>query len=508
MDAQATADPTATLKDELTPGVGEMFVAQMEEHELDRFPARRMPNELLAETFQHVHDLEKRPGRLDWNPPFLQVCRAWRAVGEYMSECWSDITIHPCGPAHTRELLQLRLERSAKKDLTLSFSTPSIPSDAWDLLVSHSDRWTYLSIERAAQGFPLECAPIQLPKLEIVELEFFQVTERLRPLSITLLDDAPLLSDITLRLWDMPPIQHSLLPLRWFLTELSISVMTLPYDNQTACLSIIQSFSFTLQILRLLEGVTDEFKMPAENIPPIELPFVSHLRSERTCYKLLSLLAVPQLKSLTLDHTTFEADTVACVERLADNSNGMLHLRFITVDSSYQQAEVFGAPKGPNHFLAFLRLYELRRVNDLVVTHYRDRPDKYPFDQDRIVHDLSLIKAMAASDDDDEPALLPHLKRLSLAYFGAYPCNDSRGDVGDGTKDDQDEDEDGDEDDEGDNEVDRDGYATAHAMRDAIQEMADSRGVKRQTRFGIAVNALQVYTDIPEWSYLLPPASP
>lgn len=526
MAAKAIADPTATIKDELTHDDGDvlppcehptMLIAQIEEHELvrflaRRFPARRMSNELLAMTIEYLYDKEhsRLVGRPDWIPPFLQVCKAWRYVGERMSECWSRITIPPDSSPRMRELLELRIKRSANRGLSLSFDAPSVPSDAWELLVLHSSRWTYLSIGDAAQGFPLECAPIRLPGLEVVEIEFSQKAERSQPLSITLLNDAPSLSDMTLRLWDVSPVQQPpLLSPRWNLTELSVSVMTLPNYNQAACMSIIQFFSNTLEILRLLEGMSDDFEMSAEDIPPIKLPHVYLLRLERTCFKLLPLLAVPQLQSLRLDHTTFRADTVACVQRLANNSDGVPRLRYIEVDSSYRWLDNLGAPKEPNLFLALLGLHELSRVEDLVVTHYRDRPDKYYFDQDCIIHDLSFIRAMTASDDDHGPVLLPRLRSLSLAYFGAYPCSDSRGNDGDENRDgesDEDDKSEDNEDDEG--EVDRDGFVTAHAMRVAIQEMAHSRSIRRRTRLGVTVKALKVYTDIPEWSPMLPPASP
>ncbi|KAF8149834.1 hypothetical protein B0H34DRAFT_162748 [Crassisporium funariophilum] len=300
----------------------------------------RLPNELLTGIFMACQQYRRTSTKSTPPPPFQvvasHVSHRWRHIVLSTPLLWNDIafSIRPMGHVQGRILAQLEAHLTRSDtcflDITLNFHVIGNLSSYFRLISAYSTRWRRLSIvtryEQVEDIYDL-LHSASTPILEHLSLNLGKPQEgSLSPrkqyssvLPTVFNSGAPRLSFVRLAGLAM----GSLHPPTSAVTTLHLDGWTRNYLTHVQFKTVLEAAPLLVN-LSLNQLCIHHPRDPLEVASPATLPNLRCLRIRGPCsplYRLISLMNIPQLHSLSLHNVdTFDSDTLPSVQSLSLDS--------------------------------------------------------------------------------------------------------------------------------------------------------------------------------------------
>ncbi|KAL1752853.1 hypothetical protein FB107DRAFT_219049 [Schizophyllum commune] len=287
-------------------------------------PARRLPNELLADIFLlHVaHDRPVFP-RIRPDFTFSRVCRRWRAVALGTTALWTNISVWPVEPAKIHDRLVRELKLAGDRPLHVRFAhqwpcddKADKPTKSWELLQTLSHRWRTLRLELDSSYFrvltprPVVCSSLVALFLKLEVLEPDQVPgSDYKGHLLTALSYAPMLRTVDIQAKHLRGGSSRLrFPDSWRLTDLAF--FAYQCEGSAARFgSLLSQNAITLKRLKLsLTDFAGTFDTTPDVLPIVSMYQLTNLTCCLRATELVSCIDAPQLSSLTIDRDLRKAD--------------------------------------------------------------------------------------------------------------------------------------------------------------------------------------------------------
>ncbi|KAL1725510.1 hypothetical protein EV714DRAFT_221171, partial [Schizophyllum commune] len=272
-------------------------------------PVRRLPPELLSQIFLIVvadhHLLRLRDVRLCRS--FARVCSAWRAVALDTPQLWSSVSFWLNGKDNWQNLFAHELQLARDRPLDVMIHEPlgdRQTTTAWLLLASQSHRWHTLTVNLSC-GFLQHINPQPLVCSSLVSISCNDGLLRLgrsedatdgSRMMLPMLDDAPLLRNVEIRVGSAPGLYPMRLPPSWRLTALLVQFGRC--DDMRRPLPMIQQCARTLEKLDF--AIRNSKNGPGLVVlgPALALPQLTELTCGTHGARLIRLISAPKLRYL------------------------------------------------------------------------------------------------------------------------------------------------------------------------------------------------------------------
>ncbi|KAL1687801.1 hypothetical protein GGG16DRAFT_61330, partial [Schizophyllum commune] len=271
-------------------------------------PVRRLPPELLSQIFLIVTDhhlLRLREVRLCRS--FARVCSAWRAVALDTPQLWSSVSFWLNGKDNWQNLFAHELQLTRDWPLDVMIHEPlgdRQTTRSWLLLASQSHRWRTLTVNLSC-GFLQHINPQPLVCSSLVSISCNDGLLRLgrsedvndgSRVMLPMLDDAPLLRNVDIRVGFAPGLYPMRLPPSWKLSALLVQFGRC--DDMRRALPMIQQCARTLEKLDFAIGNSKNGSGLVALVPGLALPQLTKLTCGTHGAQLIRLISAPKLRYL------------------------------------------------------------------------------------------------------------------------------------------------------------------------------------------------------------------
>ncbi|KAI5897248.1 uncharacterized protein SCHCODRAFT_02725950 [Schizophyllum commune H4-8] len=270
-------------------------------------PVRRVPPELLSQIFLIVvadsHLLRLHEVRLCRS--FARVCHAWRELALATPQLWSNVSFWLNGSDNWQNLFARELQLTRDRPIDVTLQQPlgdRQPTRSWAILASQSNRWRALTVYLAGGALqhinpqPLVCSSLvsisfKDPWLKLGRSE--NTNDNTRML-FSMLEDAPLLRTVEIRVATARGSYRMCLPSSWRLSALLVQFGYC--EDVRRLLPMVQQYSRTLETLDFAIGRTEPGLMPLG--PGLSLPQLTELICGTHGSQLIRHVKAPKLRFL------------------------------------------------------------------------------------------------------------------------------------------------------------------------------------------------------------------